>query len=153
MANGNKKCVICGKNYSYCPHCGEAKRLPTWLMIFCGEDCNTIYNTVVAWKEGNNTTEEAYNSLSGIDVDVFNSEDFNPITKKQIDEIFSYKKNNNDYTNAEGTDDNKDETVEIKKDIVEETIVEETKVTTKQSNKYRNGSKYNNNKSFYKNNK
>lgn len=152
MANGNKKCVICGKNYSYCPHCGEAKRLPTWLMIFCGEDCNTIYNTVVAWKEGNITTEEAYNSLSSIDVDVFNSEDFNPITKRQIDEIFSYKKNNNDY-NAEGTDDNKDETVENKKDIVEEAIVEETKVTTKQSNKNRNGSKYNNNKSFYKNNK
>ena len=149
MANSNKKCVICGKHYSYCPHCGEAKRLPSWMMIFCSDDCNTIYNTVVDWNEKKISTEEAYNKLSNINLHKVDDDDFNPQTKKQIKEILEYKKDKDVVTEVVTDESNN-------KEIVDDSNVDdsnEIKRPVKEFNKNKNQNNKFNNKSFYKNNK
>ena len=41
MAN-KKKCLICGKVYTYCNTCYEDRFKPAWYQIFCSEECKEI---------------------------------------------------------------------------------------------------------------
>lgn len=83
MAKLNRKCIICGTRYSYCPHCSEDTNKPTWMAIFCGENCKDIYTTLDDFRDGRISREDAQTVLNGLDL--------SPIEKlpKNFQEIFN----------------------------------------------------------------
>lgn len=83
MAKLNRKCIICGTRYSYCPHCSEDANKPTWMAIFCGENCKDVYTTLDDFRDGRISKEDAQTVLNGLDL--------SPIEKlpKNFQEIFN----------------------------------------------------------------
>ena len=45
----NKKCCVCGNEYTYCPSCGEDRDKPTWMNSFCSENCKQIYEATAGY--------------------------------------------------------------------------------------------------------
>lgn len=83
-----RKCMICGKEYRYCPRCDEFKSMPTWMLEFDGENCRKIYYDIVnpfAFKHI--TKEEAAERLKACDLSKKDS--FKPEIKAIIDRLIS----------------------------------------------------------------
>ena len=85
----NRKCIICGHSYHFCPTCGEDTGKPTWYFIFDGQNCHDIYEVCVAYRDNVITQKEAYEKMSVLDTSKL--KDFAEVTQAQIKEILSYK--------------------------------------------------------------
>ena len=170
MANkNNRKCLICGKTYSYCPVCGADRKKPSWYSIFDGDNCNNIYNAVTGYRDGLFTIEEAREKLNACDLSIINSDGFNVGTRDKIKEILEI--NNVEPAKIEAPIVEEVPVVEAAKEVVEEKSVVETveevveekpvvdEVVEKRNNEpkkqdnFKHENKYNGNKHFYKNNK
>ena len=81
----NRKCIICGHAYHFCPTCGEDAGKPTWYFIFDGENCHDIYEVCTQYRDGKIDVKKAYELISKLDLS--NIEDFVEVTKNQIKEI------------------------------------------------------------------
>ena len=138
----NKKCIICGTVYSYCPVCGEDKNKPSWYMIFDSDNCNNIYDIVTGYRDAKYTIKEANELLKNCDLSKIDSEDFNETTRKQIKEILEINEIDSKAVDAL-IGKNAEKVVPVAEEIVE---IEESQ----KSNDY-NGSKRNGyNKHFNK---
>ena len=84
----NRTCIICGKNYTYCPVCnsGDANK-PTWYFIFDGQNCNDIYEVCTQYRDGEIDVKSAYEKISKLDIS--NIKDFYEATRIQIEEIIA----------------------------------------------------------------
>ena len=67
MAN-KKKCLICGKLYSYCNTCYEDRFKPAWYQIFCSEECKEIDGIFSENTLGMITDIEAKHRLEELDL-------------------------------------------------------------------------------------
>ena len=81
----NRKCIICGNSYHFCPTCGEDTGKPTWYFIFDGENCHDIYEVCTQYRDKKIDVKKAYELISKLDLS--NIEDFVEVTKNQIKEI------------------------------------------------------------------
>lgn len=84
----NRTCIICGKNYTYCPVCnsGDANK-PTWYFIFDGQNCHDIYEVCTQYRDGEIDAKVAYEKISKLDIS--NIKDFYEATRIQIEEIIA----------------------------------------------------------------
>ena len=89
-SKNNRKCIICGRSYGFCPSCGADAGKPSWYFIFDGENCHDIYETCVAYRDKDIDLATAYDRISKLDTS--NLKDFAADTKAQIEEILKYKK-------------------------------------------------------------
>lgn len=72
MKTNNKKCILCGKTYTYCSRCEEFDHLPRWMEIYCGDNCHIIFNTLTSYNSKTISIVEAAKildkcDLSGVD--------------------------------------------------------------------------------------
>lgn len=44
MKENNKKCICCGKVYTYCPRCEAVHSLPRWMNMFDNENCKKLFD-------------------------------------------------------------------------------------------------------------
>lgn len=82
-----RKCILCGKTYKYCPHCRDYDSLPKWMTMFDRSECKEIFDAVSEFNFGNISALEAKNVL-----DKYPNEDYSlytQITQKSIKEIDS----------------------------------------------------------------
>ena len=141
----NRKCIICGKEYSYCPVCGKDVKKPSWYTIFCSDNCNSIYEAVTTFRDGGCTVEAARDLLNGLDLKAVDNDEFNATTRKQIKDILSFNEKKDEVVEPVA-----EEVVEEKVEAVEP-VVEEVKEVVKEKKEEKksfNGS----NQSFKKNN-
>ena len=91
MAKLNRTCGICRKKYSYCPSCAADANKPTWLAIFCCENCRDLYNVINDYRYKSLSKEDALKKLNILDLSCRGElpENF----KQTLDEIF-YKECN-----------------------------------------------------------
>jgi hypothetical protein len=157
IAKNNKKCIICGTAYSYCPNCGADRKKPSWYAIFDGENCNNIYEILTGYRDGAITIDEAYNKLKDCDLTKINDEEFNVGTRQKIQEILASK--DEKFTEpvievVEPVEETVEEVVEPAT-VVEEVITEEKSEVVEESKKqdnFKRENKFNgNNKHFNKN--
>lgn len=89
MQKNNRKCIVCGKEYHFCPSCAEGRSTP-WKTIYHDDNCRQIYH-VVSWYLANDIKkDEAIESLKKCDLSkkyVFNND-----IRKTIDNIFANEK-------------------------------------------------------------
>jgi len=92
MKRGERKCIICSSQYSYCPSCGIGNPSETWRNLYCGESCREIFDLVSKYKNGAITVMEAQMKLKSPNINLSNKDSFGEEYKEVINEIISYKK-------------------------------------------------------------
>lgn len=114
VKKNNKKCILCGKTYTYCNRCEEFDHLPRWMEIYCSDNCRTIFNTLTEYNAKNITAEEAAKRLEKCDMSDIDK--YHEVNQKMVAEI-------------------QGKTVDIKvQKIPEEEIVEPDPVVEKENN-------------------
>lgn len=68
MAKNNHKCIVCGKEYRYCPNCLEYDKLPRWMSLFCGDNCHDVFQVACDFENGLLTKETAKEKLNKLDI-------------------------------------------------------------------------------------
>ena len=63
MARGDRTCIVCGKDYVYCPNCQKGDPNETWRNIYCSEECRGIYKICNSFAFGHTTAEAAKKQL------------------------------------------------------------------------------------------
>lgn len=86
MAKNNHKCIVCGKEYRYCPNCSEYDKMPRWMSMFCGDNCHDIFQVACDFENGDITKEEAVNKLNMLDLS--SRKIYKDSLKNSIDKIF-----------------------------------------------------------------
>ena len=104
----NRTCIICGKNYAYCPVCnsGDANK-PTWYFIFDGQNCHDIYEVCTQYRDGEIDAKVAYEKISKLDIS--NIKDFYEATRIQIEEIIANGKESKTIVDKDKTNNTKNE--------------------------------------------
>lgn len=81
----NKICAVCHGEYLYCPSCKKDENKPTWMFVFCSENCHDIYEITSTYSKNDITAKEAKNRLDKLDISKL--ENFGDSYKKIISEI------------------------------------------------------------------
>lgn len=68
MAKLNRTCGICKTKYSYCPTCVADTHKPTWMAVFCSENCREIYNVLNDCRYHSLSKKDAFDRLSVADL-------------------------------------------------------------------------------------
>lgn len=85
MKKNNKKCITCGAVYSYCPTCGADRYKPTWMNLYCSENCRTLFQKATDYTAGKLSIEDAKEYLSTADLS--KRESLHHGVKKFVDEV------------------------------------------------------------------
>ena len=69
MKQGERKCILCNKDYKFCGNCGNNEHADeTWRNIFCSENCMNIYNILSMQGNGHIDSKKAKDMLSKLDL-------------------------------------------------------------------------------------
>lgn len=85
VKKNNKKCILCGKTYTYCSRCEEFDHLPRWMEIYCSDNCKKIFNILTDYNAKILPAKEAAKRLK--DCDISNVGNFHEFNQKLIAEI------------------------------------------------------------------
>ena len=64
----SRTCSVCRKTYKYCPKCRDYESLPTWMFVFCSENCKDIYDVTSEYEDKRVTADEAKKRLDKLDL-------------------------------------------------------------------------------------
>lgn len=87
---GTRTCIICGKEYSYCPHCGNGNKGETWRYLYDTEKCMEIFNVLSRYQFKHVNKDEAKSQLK--DLKISKDMVFTDEIQKQINEIMKTEK-------------------------------------------------------------
>lgn len=65
-----RKCILCGKDYKYCPSCPKDAKKETWYAIYDSENCKNISKALTDYNLNKISKEEARKALSVCDLSV-----------------------------------------------------------------------------------
>lgn len=89
MAKNNKKCILCGREYRYCPSCKEHEDKPIWMNSYCSESCKDLFLTATDYLVGLVTKEQMKAVIDRSDLS--RRDTFHNGVAKIIDELISMK--------------------------------------------------------------
>ena len=115
-----RTCIVCGKKYSYCPHCKSNQASEQWRYLFHDEKCMDIANTLYAYRGSEITKDEARKRMEKNSPNIDDALKYNSLTANSIKDIFGIKEEveNIEETNVQDT----------KPEVQEEPKVEATDV-------------------------
>lgn len=87
MAKKNRKCLLCGTEYTYCSGCQKDQSKPAWMAEFHEENCKTIFKTCVSFYMNHLTKSQAKEILSNCDLSQKST--FTSSVQSQLAEIFA----------------------------------------------------------------
>jgi len=83
-----RKCVLCGKEYEYCPNCPKDSRKPLWHKLYHSENCRNIFESLNNYNFKLATKEETQEILSKCDLSI----ELNDHYRGEIDAIMPKKR-------------------------------------------------------------
>lgn len=91
MSNAKeRKCIIDGTIYKYCPHCSNYNSNEKWRLIYCSENCMNIHKVYDAYKAKKIDKVEAKNRLA--ECDLSNYGNISAFIKEVLDEVVESEK-------------------------------------------------------------
>lgn len=82
-----RKCVVCGKDYEFCPHCRtQDASKPLWYYSFDGEPCHELWGVLSAYSSKLATENDVKNVIDKYNL---NYDHYNNKIKEQISSILS----------------------------------------------------------------
>lgn len=85
-----RKCLLCQKEYKYCPYCAEDAYKPKWMFLFHDENCSEIFDVLQRHEQNFYTDEEAIQRLKKLDLTVLKNS--TQSVKNQVQKILSKEK-------------------------------------------------------------
>lgn len=64
----DKICIVCGKKYQYCGNCDRFRTYPRWMESFDNDNCHIIFNTIMEYRAGVKTINQASAILNKCDL-------------------------------------------------------------------------------------
>ena len=89
MKKDNKKCIVCGKVYTFCTGCREFDKYPRWMAIFHNENCKELYDIANDYLAKSVPVEELKERLENCDLSY--RENLHHIIKNVVDEVVPVK--------------------------------------------------------------
>ena len=80
-----RKCVLCGKEYEYCPSCPKDARKPLWHKLYHSENCRNIFEALNNYNFKLATKEETKEVLSKCDLTI----ELNDHYRGEVNEIMT----------------------------------------------------------------
>lgn len=68
MAKRDRRCVVCGGKYQYCPTCSQDRNKPLWMNEFDTESCKDIFQICTDFNVGIKNKSEALTALEKCDL-------------------------------------------------------------------------------------
>ena len=65
-----RKCILCGKEYTYCPSCPKDAKKESWYAIFDNENCKNISKTLTDYNLNIISKAEACHALLACDLSI-----------------------------------------------------------------------------------
>ena len=65
-----RKCILCGKEYTYCPSCPKDAKKESWYAIFNNENCKNISKTLTDYNLNKISKVEARHALLECDLSI-----------------------------------------------------------------------------------
>lgn len=65
-----RKCILCGKEYKYCPSCPKDAKKESWYAIFDNENCKNISKALTDYNLNMISKIEARNALLACDLSI-----------------------------------------------------------------------------------
>lgn len=107
-----RKCILCGTKYQYCPKCPSYSHLPTWMISFDKKDCRDIFKSVCDYNFGKISAPEAKAVLD--EYPDMNYSHFSAITQNAIAKILEETKpKKGRKRNITSKENNINETIEV----------------------------------------
>lgn len=82
-----RECICCGKIYQYCGHCIKDKHKPTYMALYCSDNCHSIFTAANDFNFELITKEEAQKKLNACDLSSLDN--FNDIVKADVKKILA----------------------------------------------------------------
>jgi hypothetical protein len=83
-----RKCILCGKEYTYCPSCPKDAKKESWYAIFDNENCKNISKTLTDYNLNKISKVEARHALLACDLSI----KLNDHYRNEINEIIERPK-------------------------------------------------------------
>lgn len=80
-----RKCILCGKDYKYCPSCPKDAKKETWYAIYDSENCKNISKALTDYNLNKIFKDEARKVLSACDLSI----QLDDIYRNEINEIIA----------------------------------------------------------------
>ena len=90
MAQSKRKCLSCGCEYDYCPHCDKDRHKPTWMFVFHSEQCKDVFSILEQYGRQDLTKYQAKTELSKYDLSDISM--YTEGMRSQLTEIFTEEK-------------------------------------------------------------
>ena len=84
-----RKCIVCRKEYYYCPHCGHVDPTETWKNSFCSENCRSIFKICQDYVSNSIKPADAKKRIEELDTSRLDK--FAKIIGANVVDILSYK--------------------------------------------------------------
>ena len=89
-----RKCMMCGEQYSYCSHCNSFDPKETWKYLYHDKTCMEISNIWYAYRGKEISKEEAREKMSALKPNIDNVLKYTSIAAREIREIFDVPEKN-----------------------------------------------------------
>lgn len=86
----NKKCIVCGKTYTFCNSCDEDRLKPAWMGIYHDENCKKLFDTASDYFAKIISKEEAREQFGKCDLSY--KKDLHHKIAEAIDEVMIKEK-------------------------------------------------------------
>jgi hypothetical protein len=83
-----RTCLVCKKEYSYCPHCDGDLSKPHWMVLFCSQKCHDIEEIINDHAFNKISDKEAISKLKMLDTSTVSF-----VVKEYIDKLMQMENN------------------------------------------------------------
>lgn len=90
MAQANRICKTCGKEYFFCSHCEKSLNSPQWMLMWHDENCKTVYEIASDYAQGRISKKDAKVKLAKCDLKVLYT--FNENIRNILEDIMTEEK-------------------------------------------------------------
>lgn len=90
MAQANRICKTCGKEYFFCSHCEKSLNSPQWMLMWHDENCKTVYEIASDYAQGRISKKDAKERLAKCDLKVLYT--FNENIRNILEDIMTEEK-------------------------------------------------------------
>jgi hypothetical protein len=90
MAQVNRICKTCGKEYYFCSHCEKTLNSPQWMLMWHDINCKKVFEIASEYAQGRMTKKEANKELKSCNLNVYYT--FKESIRNVLDEIMTEEK-------------------------------------------------------------
>lgn len=136
-----RRCIVCGKIYEYCIHCGDSKQDELWKYVYHDKNCMAINHVLRSYRGGEISKDEAKTQMDQYPQNIAIILNSDSIIANEIKDIYSAVDIVEPVNSDVETEDNSDEVVIHELDSDENEVISNESSTNNKKTKSRRNTK------------